>query len=106
VLVDDLSCDCCRTSLALGTDGTLYLAWRDRVNQDDCGAPVRNAVVARSTDRGETRSAQTPIHDGGWRVTFCPDSGPEIAVDSVGRLRSARFTGREDGAATIPAGAQ
>ena len=97
VLVDDLSCDCCRTSFALGGDGTLYLAWRDQLPQDDGGDPVRNMVIARSTDRGDTWSAPTPIHDDGWRVAFCPESGPEIAVDSVGRLRAAWFTGKEDG---------
>jgi hypothetical protein len=97
VQVDDLSCDCCRVSLALGADGTLYLAWRNQVPQADGGDPVRNTVVARSTDRGETRSPPIPIHDDGWRVTFCPESGPEIAVDSAGRLRAAWFTGREDG---------
>ena len=98
VLVDDLSCDCCRTAFALGGDGTLYLAWRDREPQEDGGDPVRNTVVARSTDRGDTWSAPIPIHDDGWRVAFCPESGPEIAIDSTGRLRAAWFTGKEGGA--------
>ena len=97
VLVDDRSCECCRTSLALGTDGTLYLAWRDQTPQDAGGAPVRNIVLAKSTDRGDTWSTPAAIHDDGWRVAGCPESGPEIVVDSSGRLRAAWFTGKEDG---------
>lgn len=97
VLVDDLSCECCRASLAVGPDNTLYLAWRDQAPQADGGDPVRNMVISRSQDQGETWSAAVPIHDDAWRVGQCPESGPVVAVDAEGTVHAAWFTGKEDG---------
>lgn len=97
VLVDDLSCECCRASLAVGPDNVLYLAWRDQVPQPDGGDPIRNMVISRSEDKGETWSAAVPIHDDAWRFGQCPESGPVIAVDAAGTIHAAWFTGKEDG---------
>lgn len=97
VLVDDMSCECCRASLAEGPDNTIYLAWRDQVPQADGGDPVRNMVLSRSQDKGETWSEAVPIHDDAWRFGQCPESGPVIAMDAEGTLHAAWFTGKEDG---------
>ncbi|MFN8661974.1 MAG: sialidase family protein [Thermomicrobiales bacterium] len=97
VLVDEMSCECCRASLAVGPDNTLYLAWRDQVPQTDGGDPVRNMVISRSQDRGETWSAAVPIHDDAWRFGQCPESGPVLGVDPGGTVHAAWFTGKEDG---------
>lgn len=97
VLVDEMSCECCRASLAVGPDNTLYLAWRDQVPQADGGDPVRNMVISRSQDRGETWSAAVPIHDDAWRFGQCPESGPVLGVDASGKVHAAWFTGKEDG---------
>lgn len=97
ILVDDRSCECCRTSLTASADGTLYLAWRDQVPQDDGGDPVRNMVVSSSHDSGATWSTPALIHDDAWRVAQCPESGPVIAIDRDGLLHAAWFTGKEDG---------
>ena len=43
------SCPCCRTALASGANGRLYLAWRSVLPGN-----VRDIVVARSDDRGAT----------------------------------------------------
>lgn len=97
VLVDDRSCECCRTSLTVGPDGTIYLAWRDQVPQDDGGDPVRNMVISSSRDSGATWSTAVPIHDDAWRFAQCPESGPVIAADRDGIIHAAWFTGKEDG---------
>lgn len=97
VLVDDMSCECCRASLAVGPDNILYLAWRDQAPQDDGGDPVRNMVISRSEDKGETWTAAVPIHDDAWRFGQCPESGPVIAVDAEGTIHAAWFTGKDDG---------
>lgn len=97
ILVDDRSCECCRTSLAAGPDNNLYLAWRDQVPQADGGDPIRNMVISRSPDKGETWIAPVPIHDDAWRFGQCPESGPVIGVDAAGTLHAAWFTGKEDG---------
>ena len=97
VLVDEMSCECCRASLAVGPDNTLYLAWRDQVPQADGGDPVRNMVISRSQDRGETWSAAVPIHDDAWRFGQCPESGPVLGVDASGNVHAAWFTAKEDG---------
>jgi hypothetical protein len=100
VLVDDVSCECCRTALAVAPDGALYLAWRDKVPQGDDGDPIRDMVISRSDDRGASWSGPVAIHDDGWRFGQCPESGPVIAVDADGVVHAAWFTGKE-GAAGI-----
>lgn len=97
ILVDDRSCECCRTSLAAGINNDIYLAWRNQEPQADGGDPVRNMVISRSEDKGEIWSAAVPIHDDAWRVGQCPESGPVIEVDAEGTVHAAWFTGKEDG---------
>lgn len=97
VLVDDRSCECCRTALTASADGKLFLAWRDQVPQDDGGDPVRNMVISSSHDSGAAWSPPTLIHNDAWRVAQCPESGPVIAIDRNGTLHAAWFTGKETG---------
>lgn len=97
ILVDDRSCECCRTSLATGLNNELFLAWRDQQPQADGGDPIRNMVISKSQDKGETWSAPVPIHDDAWRVGQCPESGPVIGVDAAGTVHAAWFTGKVDG---------
>ncbi len=83
-------CPCCRTSLALAPEGTLYLAWC-RVFPGD----VRDVVVARSEDGGRSFSAPVRVHEDGWRIAACPHAGPSVAVDGEGTVHVAWYTGRE-----------
>lgn len=96
-LVDGTCCECCRVAFSLAADGTLYLAWRDREEQPDGGDPIRNMVVSRSTDRGESWDEPSLVHDDAWQVGQCPEPGPALAVDRQGRLRVAWFSGKESG---------
>mgnify|MGYP001183608480 CR=1 FL=1 len=90
VVVDRDSCPCCRTALAVGPDGAVYVAWR-KVHEGN----VRDIVVARSEDGGRTFGPPVRVHADDWVLDGCPHAGPSIDVDAAGRLHVAWYTGRE-----------
>jgi hypothetical protein len=73
-------------NIAVGTDGTIYVAWKDYRNQilDDQGHPDNSDIyVSTSTDGGLTFSPnQKANDDAGTANQF----HPAIAVDSTGKL--------------------
>lgn len=90
--VDGDVCPCCRTSLAVGPDGAVYVAWR-KVYPGE----VREVVVARSADGGRTFSAPVRVQRDGWVFPGCPHAGPSIAVDGRGRLFATWYSGKAGG---------
>lgn len=92
VVVDRSTCPCCRTSLAVGADGSVYVAWR-KVYEGD----IRDMAFAVSTDGAETFSEARRIHADEWVFNGCPHSGPDIEVDPNGGLHAAWYTGSESG---------
>lgn len=91
VVVDTAPCPCCRTSLAVAGDGTVYLAWRKEYAGD-----VRDVVVAR-LGAGETAfGAPVRVHADAWVFPACPHAGPSLAVDARGRVHVGWYTGQED----------
>ena len=87
------ACPCCRTALATGVDGTLYLAWRQVYPGN-----VRDVVVARSNDKGATWSEPVRVHEDNWVFDACPHAGPSLQVDGAGRVHVAWWTGKEGAA--------
>lgn len=87
---DGESCPCCRTAMGTGQDGVLYLAWRTVLP-----GSIRDIVVARSTDRGESWSEPVRVHADDWRFDACPHAGPSLQVDDAGRVHVAWWTGKE-----------
>lgn len=87
------SCPCCRTALATGPTGELYLAWRSVFP-----GSIRDVVVARSTDRGATWSEPVRVHQDDWKFDACPHAGPAMQVDGRGRVHVAWWTGKEGSA--------
>mgnify|MGYP001206755895 FL=1 len=85
--VDDNTCVCCRTSLTTGSDGTLYLAWRKVLPGD-----IRETVVARSTDGGNTYSSPVIVGHDKWVFPGCPHRPASIGTDRLGRLYVAWYT--------------
>jgi hypothetical protein len=83
------ACPCCRTALASGSDGTLYIAWRTVLP-----GSVRDIAVARSMDGGATWSSARRVHADDWVFEACPHAGPALAVDSSGALHVAWWTGK------------
>ena len=77
-------CFCCKTAVAAGSDGSVYVAWRHIYPPN-----LRDIAVARSTDGGRTFSAPARVSEDGWAIDGCPDDGPSLAVDARGRLHLA-----------------
>lgn len=90
MVVDGGVCPCCRTSLAVGADGSVYVAWR-KVYAGD----VRDPVVARLAPGAAAFGAPVRVHADGWVFPGCPHAGPSLAVDGRGRLHVAWYTGKD-----------
>ncbi len=84
---DENTCVCCRTSLTTGSDGTLYLAWRKILPGE-----VRETVVARSTDGGNTFSSPVIVGHDKWVFPGCPHRPASIGTDRLGRLYVVWYT--------------
>lgn len=93
--VDDNTCVCCRTSVAASDDGMVYVAWRKIFDGN-----VRETVVARSTDGGQTFSAPVVVGDDRWVYQACPHRPASLGVDRSGRLYVVWYT---EGADETPA---
>lgn len=91
VVVDGNSCPCCRTALAAGEDGIVYIAWRKIFD-----GGIRDNALARSTDGGQTFSEPRAIHRDGWEFAGCPHAGPSLALDDQGRVHATWYTGEDD----------
>ena len=88
------ACPCCKTSLAVSADGTLYAGWRQVLP-----GSYRHIAVASSTDGGTKFSAPVIVSDDRWKLQGCPVSGPSLSVDSAsGSLRIVWFAAGEEGA--------
>jgi hypothetical protein len=85
--VDEHTCVCCRTSFTTGPDGTLYVAWRKILPGE-----LRETVVARSTDGGQTFSAPVIVGHDRWVFPGCPHRPASIGTDRQGRLYVVWYT--------------
>jgi hypothetical protein len=84
------ACPCCRTALAVGSDGTVYLSWRTVLTGN-----VRDVVVARSEDAGASFSIANRVNQDDWVFDACPHAGSSLAVDDAGRVHVAWYTGAD-----------
>ena len=89
-IYSDPTCPCCRTSVAVAGDGTIYVAWRAILPGD-----VRDVVVTRSSDGGTTWGVPARVRADGWVYPGCPHAGPSLEVDARGVLHVAWWTGKE-----------
>jgi hypothetical protein len=88
------ACPCCKTSLAVSAEGTLYAGWRQVLPGN-----YRHIAVASSTDGGTKFSAPVIVSDDRWMLQGCPVSGPSLSVDSAsGNLKIVWFAAGEGGA--------
>ena len=93
--VDDNTCVCCRTALATSPDGVIYVAWRKIFEGN-----IRETVVSRSTDGGETYSTPAIVGNDQWVYQACPHRPASLGVDRQGRLFVVWYT---EGADETPA---
>ncbi len=77
----DRVCECCKTSIAIGEDGSIYTAWRN-IYEDN----YRDIAFASSRDSGRSFENPVRVHEDGWQINGCPDDGPSMAVDSRDRV--------------------
>lgn len=85
--IDGMACPCCRPTSAIAPDGGLWVAWRKTFEGN-----VRDVVLARSTDGGNTFSSPQLVHHDGWIFPACPHRGPSLAFDRHNRLYVAWYT--------------
>jgi hypothetical protein len=70
------ACPCCKTSLAVAADGTLYAGWRQVLP-----GSFRHIAVASSADGGTTFLKPVIVSDDHWVLQGCPVSGPSLSVE-------------------------
>ena len=93
--VDEGTCVCCRTAVTSGPDGMVYVAWRKIFEGN-----VRETVVARSNDHGDTFEAPVIVGHDQWVFPACPHRPASMGVDRQGRLYVVWYT---EGTDEIPA---
>jgi hypothetical protein len=81
------ACPCCKTALAVGPEGRVYVGWRQVLPGD-----FRHIAVASTVDGGETFDAPVVVSDDRWELRGCPVSGPALAAGDVGSLRVLWYT--------------
>jgi hypothetical protein len=74
-------CYCCKTAMAHGADGTIYIAWRHVYPGN-----MRDIAFTVSRDGGQTFSAPVRVSEDHWSIAGCPDDGPSMTVDATGRV--------------------
>ncbi len=87
------SCACCDNALSVDSKGTIYFAYRN-VDLASKNTQIRDIGVIRSYDNGQTWSDPIPLGDDNWEFNGCPESGPELAVDSHDDVHGAYWTGK------------
>jgi hypothetical protein len=85
--VDESTCVCCRTSMTSSPDGMLYVAWRKILPGD-----LRETVVARSIDGGQTFTAPVIVGHDKWIFPGCPHRPASVGTDRQGRLYVVWYT--------------
>lgn len=84
VVLDDRTCECCQTDLALGPEG-LIAVYRDRSPDE-----IRDIAIVRQTPEGWSEPIH--VHADGWEMPACPVNGPAVAVQGS-NVVVAWFTG-------------
>lgn len=74
-------CYCCKTAIAFGAKGEMYLAWRHVYPGD-----FRDIAFTVSRDGGRTFAPPARVSEDNWMLSGCPDDGPAMQVDGRGRV--------------------
>jgi hypothetical protein len=84
-------CPCCKTALAIGPEGRIYLSWRQVLPGD-----FRHIAVSSSAD-GKTFSKPAIVSDDQWVLKGCPVSGAALLAEAGGKLRVLWYAAGETG---------
>lgn len=89
--IDDDTCVCCRTAVTTSADGTVYVAWRKIFDGN-----IRETVISRSMDAGETFSPPVIVGNDRWVYPACPHRPASLGIDRQGRLYVVWYTEGSD----------
>lgn len=87
VFVAKEACPCCKTSIAAGEGGRVFVGWRQVLPGE-----FRHIGVAASADGGRTFGSPVTVSDDRWMIAACPVSGPALSLAADGTLRAAWYT--------------
>lgn len=87
-------CFCCKTAVAVGAGGAVYVAWRHVFP-----GSMRDIAFAKSTNGGRSFDPLVRVSDDKWELNGCPEDGPALAVDKAGVIHVAWATVVNDGEA-------
>ena len=76
------ACPCCKSALAITSDGTIYVSWRHVLPGN-----YRHIAVTTSSDAGATFAKPVIVSDDKWMLHGCPVSGPSLSVADNGMLK-------------------
>ena len=76
------ACPCCKTSLAVASNGRIYASWRQVLPGN-----FRHIAVAALAHREQTVSTRAIVSDDQWMLAGCPVSGSSLSVSSDGTLQ-------------------
>ncbi|EAR20299.1 sialidase/neuraminidase family protein [Nitrococcus mobilis] len=94
VLIADNASERSRVAIAAGRDGTLYTAWRAKLNPfKGSYDAVRDILVSTSAAAGHTWSKPVKVHDDRFKAGSDPKLTVGMAIDAKGRLHVAWYTG-------------
>ncbi len=94
--VEFRTCECCDNALAVNSNGTMFLGFRDQQHKS-ANVQIRDTAISRSFDGGVAWSDGVHVGNDNWNFNGCPESGPELAVDSNDRLHVVYWTGKPGG---------
>ncbi len=70
-------CYCCKTAIAVATNGMIAAAWRHVYPGN-----FRDIAFAESADGGRTFTSPVRVSEDKWMLEGCPDDGPAMAIDA------------------------
>lgn len=74
-------CYCCKTSVAVGANGTIVTAWRHVY-----AGNIRDVALAKSSDGGRTFASPVRVSEDNWVLDGCPENGPAVAIDQANTI--------------------
>lgn len=73
-LLDERVCDCCNTATAIGSDDEIFVAYRDR-SEDE----IRDISLVKWQKEGGWSTPRT-IGNDNWKIPGCPVNGPAMDI--------------------------
>jgi len=74
-------CYCCKTAIAAGPTGEIYVAWRHVYPGN-----LRDIAFSVSRNGGRTFTGPARVSEDHWMIEGCPEDGPVLAVDRESRV--------------------